>query len=130
VLYTPRQLSAGRIDILAPRAPGDGRVTLGLQNVAEAVDSLLWRALESRLGKRIERYQVDLRGNVPQQARKLMGVSVRIVDAIQHHILPGDMHLMRLSRDIVAACIEQYLDRIFLVDGYQLIAQCIVRCMQ
>src|SRR5579864_1093261 len=86
----PRQLTAGRVDILAAGAPHGGEHASLQQLVPEALDHGSGRARVAGAGKRVERNEIDLGGMTLEQAREGTRLCRGIVHAIEHHVLEGD----------------------------------------
>src|SRR5262245_59503761 len=85
-----RELSARRLDVRAPTLADRGVEATLAQDGLEAQDA--WARARSirRTGERVERDQVHLCPQRPQQAEQAARVGVRVVRPIEHHVLEGD----------------------------------------
>src|SRR5262249_8269828 len=84
------ELAAGGEDVAAARRAHRGRQAPGGDDLGEAVDAVIGRALVGRAGPRVERDQVHLGVDRLEQAHQLACVGVAVVDTLEHHVLEGD----------------------------------------
>ena len=115
------QLPAGRHDVLAPRRPHRRGVAGAVDDRPERLDPLGVRPLVGRAGPRVEGDEVDLRRDAGDQLDQPPRVGVRIVDALQHHVLEGDALGVRQPR-IGPAGVEQRRDVPLAIDRHEGVA--------
>src|SRR5205823_11740763 len=100
------ELSAGRIDVVAARAPNGRQHALPDELVAEALDLMRGRAPVARAGKGIERDQVHLGRMALEPLRERARLRGRVVHAIQHHVLERDAAAV-LFVEVVPAGVQE-----------------------
>ena len=80
------------------------------------------RALQARLGERVERDQVELAAHQSCKLDQFLGVLVGVIDAVQHAVFKSD-EVARRMRQIALASGQQLLQRVFLVQRHEFVAQ-------
>ncbi|ENN89629.1 hypothetical protein RHSP_37267 [Rhizobium freirei PRF 81] len=123
------QLAAGGENIPPARRADRRGVTGRIDEIGELLDLLPVRTLVVRAGPGVEGDEVDLGRNAFQELDQPLGVLEAVVDALQHHIFEGDAARIR-ETGIGAAGVHQLLQRIFLVDRHEHVAQIVTHRMQ
>src|SRR6478672_1229861 len=116
------ELPASGEDI-APARRAHRRGITGIENdLGESFDLLPVGAFVFGVGPWIERNEVDLRRNSREQLDQRLGLGERVVDVLEHHVFEGNAARVGQT-GILAAGIEQLIDRIFAVERNELVAQ-------
>src|SRR5262245_32870711 len=108
------ELAAGGEDVAAAGGAHRARIAGAVQHRGEALDGLAIGALIGGTRPGIERDEVDLGGDAPEQLDQALGVVEAVIDALEHHIFEGDAPGVGQAR-IGAAGRQQRIDRIFAV---------------
>src|SRR3989304_3682418 len=89
VLPPSGKLTAGCVDIVPARPARRHYQSGGDQDFGEAADGFARRALETGIGERIERNQVELAWDVAHQCDQLSRMFRAVVDALEPAVLAG-----------------------------------------
>src|SRR5690348_94068 len=123
------ELAAGRVDILAARAPDHGQDVRIEQNFLERADRRLAGTREPGAVEWVERNQIDLRRQSAHQLDQLARMLGFVVDAFEHRVFERDRRA-RTTRRVARTRREQFVDRVFLVERHELGAKLVIRCVQ
>src|SRR5271166_7131589 len=96
------ELAAGGEDVATARRAHRARIASVEDDLGEAFDRLPVRALVGTVGPSIERNEIDLRWQAPEQPHKGLRIGGRIIDALQHHVFERDASRIGRARIVTA----------------------------